>query len=406
MAQFAYIEGDDTFECCGQGCDAPYFEMMHHDNKLARAEISRAIKEAEDRIARIIKYYPYPKYLEQEVTLDDNPKDAISKFESICGRYYGHDLPPVQTKWNYLVAVGTLTHELLEANLSVGRGSIYVPANLEEQFVSGVFSVPDNTVPQDIVAFFTAGDRFGEPKEQWQIRPINVVIDSSGGDGNWTATINGPAFCIVRPELYLSYEAIPLTADDNSVYVTEIEVYLKTIDATQQGELIYPNCCAESRQPVCYTIWDRDHGLLVPNPARLDTTVTPNELICNQSLTNCTCGQYRKKPIKADIHYVAGYPLQENGQIDSLLAIAIAKLATHLLQCEFCGCGCLDQVDNTGRRRNKLQRWRTIPGFDHPTTFVAMRKKQMEECPFGETEGALDAWNIIKNYKKRRGIAV
>jgi len=388
-------------DCCSEGCDAPYFEYMWNREKLARDEISRAIQQAELMISTQLGYWVCPKQFTEEWNFNPQTYDNAcgNGLYNHCGEPYPHNLP-----WAHLQQTGTQVLTLIDT-VGVNRASTRPPVELLDTFTSDPFPIPDDTTVDQICAFFTEADRLGEPLLQWQIRPFNVTIDSSGGTGNWTAIISGGAYLLVVPALYLAQQPEALCADEDDNYVIEIDIYLKTVDRTAQGDLIWCDCCEESTQPACFTIYNRESGIIGANGATLNDD-DPPILICDGA-TRCTCGRGATHPCKIRAHYIAGYPLQPNGQMDVHHALEVAHLATTLLQCNFCKCGCLGDLDHHGTPRHKLFHWREVPVYESGMTgFKLISQKKQDANLFGEERAAEWAWQFVESHKFYKSIVL
>jgi hypothetical protein len=94
--------------------------------------------------------------------------------------------------------------------------------------------VPDNTRADEIRVFLP-----GEATERRnEIVPLTVHINSSGGTGNWTATISGESYLFVLPEKYLANEP-QCVKHEAANYLTTVDVWRQTIDTTQQGVFVF-----------------------------------------------------------------------------------------------------------------------------------------------------------------------
>jgi hypothetical protein len=159
------------------------------------------------------------------------------------------------------------------------------------------------------------GNYSGEPALQHEIRPLTVVIDDSGGTGNWTASIEGPAYLFVKPELY---EIDPPEAIEHIAgsYVANVTVWVKSLDVCQQGEFIIPRPCS---------------SLPCPEPTTMGICWMTEKTGYSPQAVTCTDGEMSKDhliawPQKIRMNYVAGFE-RENGLMAEAMVSLIAPLA-------------------------------------------------------------------------------
>lgn len=216
-------------------------------------------------------------------------------------------------------------------------------------FTTAPFPVPDNTLHHLMHVYLIPSDGryIGTPALKHEIRGPELVIevDSSGGAGNWTATITAPAYYFVRPDLQQNGECLPHECD---TYLDAVDVYIESVNACQQGDFIFAgdNCdvtpCAETTKPLCY---EKRNGLFIPVSAEC-------VMVDQQTQRRAYC--LSSRPIAATINYIAGMPTTA-GVVDPLALDAVSMLTMALVECpvECCNC-CMQRKWDYYRREAKI----------------------------------------------------
>lgn len=299
-------------------CDCCLYETIWSKEKtrdgFSRAEMARAIHEAEQMFVQWTGYYPAPKTIVAEP----------HKFPLPVGRY--EPIPPLTLRYGYLHSLGTPVSTLLET-IAVTRLATTDDAAFFDSFTA-TLTVPSGTSADQLRVYFTATDRDNLRLEEWEIRPLDIAISGT------TATITGPAYLIAKPRLMrnLPPESVDVTNTDH--FVTQVMVYRQTVDTCKQGVLTWLGDCGGST-PCPETTKDACFNILEPRQSQISAT---------SYLVSCSSGQLldeRNLPQRLTVTYTAGYPLQANGLMDQWHAELIAWLAAALMPCEGCTCGCI-----------------------------------------------------------------
>lgn len=330
MGQFGKGLPAGIANTCGDCClyETSWGKNMTKDG-VSRAEVARAIHAAEAMFAKYTGYYPAPKLF----TEDDY------HFPPVIGRY--EPVQPIKLNYGYLQTVGSPTLTALNT-VAVTRASTDDDALLDT--FTATVTVPTGTTADQVEVYFTDTDRDDLPLEDWQITPVRVSISGT------TATIKGDAYLLAKPRHMRTLPYPTLDATDTGAYVSEVEVYRRTLDTCQQGTLIWNegDCASTPCQPTtktaCFQIKDRRRAEIMATP-----------------VTTCTDGVFTTEPLYRDnlpdrvtLNYTAGYPLR-NGLMDEWHAQIISWLAAALLPCETCACGCV---------RDMLKTYRNPPTYD------------------------------------------
>jgi hypothetical protein len=371
-------------------CGPCVFEYGYQDGRISRTDIVEAIAQAELLWANFTGFWPSPRYFPQEEIALGN--DCRRWWADCCDSENAPDPRNLlQLNWGYVQSVGRELLTLLNNNVAVTRNDADADT-IAEVFTSDPVPVPDCTVGDDVRVFFRAADRLDQPLEEWEIRPVRVVIDDSGGAGNWTATINGPAYLLVQPARVLVVNPECQFAVEDDTYVDGLEVYLRSTDTSQQGVALWNDGCAATLQVLCASDLWKKQGLITAQSVTLESEdpVDPCEPMRIEAA--CVALNQTECPQRLLVNYRAGYPLK-NGRMDRHIGRSIAYLAAALLARNFCGCGCDEDNDILGW-------YRSLRLYGAKENILAVSMKQIEN-PFGPERGAIMAWETAKNYRLR-----
>jgi hypothetical protein len=238
------------------------------------------------------------------------------------------------------------------------------------------------TDPDEIAVYFTLADRNAVAlDETWRIRPVNVTI--SGGN----AVITGHPSQLVKPDLTLRVDPSSLDVTVAANFVTTVEVYrLYTDDTTTttdpaQGTALWeaPDCdtppCNVAWLPVCLGARNADQGLVSVDFWLGGTQCPPSD----------------REPDRVSLNYLAGYPLV-NGQMARSMADIVGHLATGILPVGPCGCERSDRI---------ISWWRNLPSQGEENQ-RPLSIRELDECAFGQSRGALWAWKRVQNLRQER----
>lgn len=365
-----------------------------------RFEISQAIIKAQETLRGYLQYpvaptyietiVPYTKFLDQRI-VRTWPADPTGGWVS------------VQAPDGKIEAMGIESLTLLDT-VAVTYSDVY-SSGLNDTFTVSVATT--ETDANKLAVYFSQADRLDNEAvgAAWRIEPVNVSADGT------TAVITGRAWLLVKPSKYQKFTNMgPLNPSDSSNFVTTLEIYLRETDPdgvtddTAMGTFVWdsiPNlgwwgfCCQNSTDPAAIAqsiarvgIRNNELGIVFPGQAIYNTTsqtwvmtVPPWWNLCHP-------------PDKVKLRYLAGYPLEANGQMNSRLARAVAYLAMAELAERICACDAANRVIY----RHQLPLNQT--GADQET-FATTR--QMLENPFGNRYGSWAAWNEIKQLRLVRG---
>lgn len=373
-----------------------------------RDEIRRAIATAEARIRENLNFSIGPHYITETIQYP-RPFHYAHQFGASIGGN-GRWLN-VRTTEGYIRALG------IEATTAIDLAANVVYSDADSDGLNDSFTLTVNTSvtnPDEIAVYFTTTDRTANnnPPENWRIQPLIVTI--SGG----VATIKGKAWQLVKPIKYQGFNVNTMRRGidptDASNFVTQLSVYHRYTDGsgntrdTAQAVMIwetepYPlwaTCCNSTN--VSYVPNAGDPNALAYAIARGNIRDSKlSEIYLGESIYNSTTGEWNavtwncRQPDRVEVRYCAGVRL---GAIESTSGDTldvgrwdeiIYRLALSELSKRICAC---DQANM------EIFRWQ----FDSARSAGANDEQYRVDDkaignPLGTREGAIYAWNQIKN---------
>lgn len=377
-------------DCCDLTC---WFEYLYQKGQLSRQDVSIAIMEAESAFFQEIGYHPAPRYTANEKVNYPRAKDGMLGYDSIFQP--GGRLKSVQLRGGYLIGLGvqacTLVGEpsiVLTSPLNMKVDVNGTPTDVPDSFEL-TFTVPEGTTPAELQLFFTAADRFNEPRDQWEIRPINVSIDPD----TLLATITGSSYLLVPPALRLAPDTECLDTLDTANYVESVELWRCTLDATDQGRFAWDvrNCVTVPCDPVYQPFCALERGepgctYIAPSPASYDTDAGAFK---HERLTICQVPDY------VYANYVSGIP-RVNGRMERLHALIIAQLAASYLECSLCACNCTRAKLEIYRDYAKVKTSEGESGIRGDGYRPMELTDPDKNNPFGQRFGQISAWRMAR----------
>lgn len=412
--QFADGPGNNAIVPIDSKCSTLVFEYDWQGSDAAgRASLRDSIAEAERMLAEYLGYRPSPAYAEVTMPWPRYLDASLVRYrdQDATGRRVAVVAPE-----GYIQAMGIEALTLI-GTATVGGGTLVYSAvfnsGLEDTFT---ITLPTTvTDPTQIAVYFAAADRFdGETfssavGERWRIEPIQVSI--SGGN----VVIVGRKWLVGRPIIYENPAAVMLNPLDATNFVTSLEVYQRTTNgggtsvATSQATLIYEStdcgpcwgrCCCAGSIPASTDpastglviaragIRDATLGLITPAAATYDPTTQV------WSSNWCCAGAYCD-PDRVTLRYLAGYPLDSDGQFARRFRTMTAQLAAAEAKRRICACR------EQNERLHDLQQDLTLESTQSERYAVA---PQDLSNPFGTRRGHVRAWRAAQELILRRGV--
>ena len=392
-AHFNQAAGETTFPIGSTCSDVwPQFSWQA-SNQVSREQLARAIRDAEQDIARSLGYYPAPYWVYQEV--HKFPRHHRPDVYQHSGLNVRGARKSVRAKFGKFIQAGQrLVAELTNSPATtVGLTLVYDLGAL----TATITIATTLTDVCEVKAFFA---NYGGAPE-WEIRPAKSKSIAAG-----VLTMVFDAWLLIDPTLWEAYStpagfsAIDLAVVDN--YVTSVELYRETNDFTQPSATFYwepspaglsavstcTSCggtgcvaCSLSSQDGCLHARNTESGIVVPVPATYDA----DEATWTQDAYS-VC----RDPDQVKISYYAGeYDNRWLGDescetLSNYWAHAIAWLATARLDRPPCSCA------NVKAKFDSLQEDLALSGAtSHQITFQQLNN------PFGTRRGEVQAWQRV-----------
>lgn len=368
------------------------------ENAAGRYEIRQALINAQEKLRAFLQYPIAPQYLEETVTYPAYLDQRLFRDYPVApsGGWVSVQLPD-----GYIQSIG------VESLSLVGTAAL----TFSDRYGTGTndtFTLSIATSETDvskIAVYFAAADRLDSSAvgAQWRIEPVDISI--SGG----IATITGRAWLLVKPSLYQKFTRVSaLNPDTVANFVTTLEVYVRTTEPdgntvdTSQGAFVWESwpgeCCSTQTDPAGVArsiarvgIRNAAAGIVIPGEAIYNATddawyasAPPWSGIC-------------RPPQQVTVRYLAGVPLEANGQVNARFARAVAYLAMAELAERICAC------DTANRTLYRYQLPLNQTGANQET--FAVTREQLNN-PLGNRYGHWAAWNEIKTLRLVRGISV
>lgn len=340
---------------------------------LSREEVAETILRAEEMIADELRFWPAPRYtVGEELQYPRNFRRTIYGY----GGTPRGDWKAVQLNYCKVISPGIRALTLL-GSPAVSFTDIDGDG-LQDTFTATLATTI--TDPNQISVAFAAADRYGgQPMDDtWLIRPVAISI--SGG----IVTVKGHKAMLAVPKNQARLDASPdgLDATDTLNFVSAIEIYSDTINGT-----VVANGTANQGQAE----WEGDYtvppGSVQYLPlAQIARNAEVGLVAIDWLLNGQQCPPQPREPDRVVVNYLSGVPFQTGGSMQRLYAEAVAFLTMGLLAAGRAG----DE-----RSARIIDFWNKLP--NHGDSGRPMTAKEINECPFGESRGALWAWKRIKN---------
>lgn len=391
------LSDSGPLSAAGEGCSSLVRQHAWQNSDAAsRTEVAQAIRTAEQVLSEHLGFWSAPAYLEETHPWPGG---------------VGWRWPTIQLSTGQIQAAGTEQLDLISAAAAV----VYSDADGDgymDTFTVGpiVTSVTD---PNQIALYVAAADRFalGERSadvgESWRIAPVSVSISGGG------VTIKGPAWLLVKP---IRYEGVtnvgpngidPANPATSGAFVTTLDVYRRWTNpdgtdagSTSQGVVIWDTrpchgwwcaCGCSAASPTF------DPAATATATARVGLRDTENGVVSiGEASYNAVTGVWSAfdtaicaVPDRAIVRFLAGVPLDRDGQMQRIYQTAVARLAAAELARPICGC------DDANR---ELSRWQ----FDlarssgaNDEMYGAISANDLDN-PLGTRRGHIFAWRFIE----------
>lgn len=392
--------GTDAFDLHRGACSDvwPQHSWQKSDS-ISREELAQHIYDAEQELARVLKYFPAPVWIAQEQhSYPRHHRPDVYRMEGIDLR---GSRAALHTNFSKVIQAGQRAVTLLgtpNVVYSDGDGDSYN----ETATITQATTLTDAC---EIKVYFAGHS--GDP--EWEIRPVR---SKSIVGGNVIIVVD--AWMLLQPDLWEAYptperfQAIRIETAGN--YVTTVDVYREYTDTVSASAVFYwepavrvqrigSSCrvcsgtgcvaCQYTSQNGCLYVRDNERGTVVPVPATYDADDGRWEQVC---FTEC------RDPDLVKLYYYAG----EYGErwlsgmvcepLSDYWAKIIAMMATARSERPFCSCGNVQTLSNHWRQDLSL----VNEGTSHQIRFEDLSN------PFGTRRGEVMAWQRVSKISGRR----
>lgn len=376
---------------------------------ISRTEIRRSIEIAEQRLREHLQYSIGRRWITETLQFP-RPGQSGQQYTGQIdadGRWLN-----VRLSEGFVRAVGVETRTEIEADVSITF------SDADGDGINETFTLTVNTAvtdPDEIEVYFNSTDRRGEAaSEKHRIKPVSITI--SEGE----ATITGKSWLLVKPIKYEGFGVLSgldpadALADSLDVYRHYTDVTGTTND-TYQALLVWessppPSWASTVSSTVDFGSSANDPAAVAYATARINVRDARLGYVgVGASNYNATSGVWgigsyaANQPDRVIIRYEAGVPLGALESTDGLSRLngrweeIVVRLACAELKRRELGCHTALQ---------ELSRWQWEMARSGGGEGEFRLSEQALNNPLGTAQGAVYAWNQVKNLGLVRSISV
>jgi len=364
----------------GTCSDVLFQNNWNNPAQVGREEIARAIEQAETDIANYVNYWPLPKWIIDERQPTSKPaRPELYNWGGVNARWQAQSVP---VRYGHFVQGGQRAQTLIEANSNLTYSD---PDSDGFDELATAMVNTSVTEPCEVRAYFPAQNG----SDAYELRPINVTL--AGG----VATITANRWQLADPSLWYNFAAAVIDGDDDTNFITEIDVYRVYNDPQLPVTFLWENplcSCGGVGCPEC--VFSAQNGCIHARDERL------GEVFYRPATWNADTAQfdsaeftYCRAPDKLRLWYLAGY--QDNRQSCPRLQMSgwwertIAMLALAYLHGDVCDCSAVKTLFNWAQTDLALN--------DGNANLSYQTAQRVLACPFGTKRGAVEAFARINN---------
>lgn len=346
-------------------CDTVFYQFSWQMKFINRREIAQSIARAENALAPLLNFFPYPKYFTDEIIpYKRTTWPHLPNYSTARAQW-----KPVKTKFQNLQALGTLKRTLILA------ADTYVSSDEDGDAVNDTFTLTVATTITDVnqlALYFAVVDRKAL-NETWRIRPLRITADGT------TATFVGHLSQLVDPVNNLLPDPLSLDATD-PIYVLTLDVYQVETDTSDIGT----------------GVWAGHIGISDASAA-----IGSSSIIIDSEAGYCrpivSPTLFRRSPDHLLMNYRAGIPYDETGRMQEPFASMVTYLSCQYMPGKKCGCERSDQT---------FVFWASLPSDDASGGQRPISISEIDLNPLGQSRGAIYAFNQVKEYQEAGGVAI
>lgn len=400
---FQGAAGDDVWPAGGVCGDVwPRYSWQYAD-RVSHEDLARVIYDAEEDIARLLGYYPAPKWVAQEI--HDYPRHYRRDLYQRDGLNLRGQRKSVRLRWGKFIQAGQRATTLVGTATTTGGSLAYTDEDGDGFAETATITLATTlTDVCEIKVYHT--NTSADPG--WEIRPARSKSISGGN-----VTMVFDSWLFIDPDLQAAhptqsgFSAIDVSTTAN--YVTSVDVYREYNDFTATSAVFYwqptpanlsalttcttcggTGCvaCSLSSQDGCMHVRNTQTGDVVPVPATYDSDDSQWD---QQAFSIC------RDPDEVSLYYYAGEYNERwlDGSsceaLSNYWAHAIAWLATARLERPFCSCG--NVLALADHLREDLARTGEV---SYQVSFDLLSN------PLGTKRGEVQAWQRIAKINGRQ----
>lgn len=370
----------------------PRYSWQSSD-RVSHEDLARSVYDAEQDIARVLGYWPAPKWAAQEI--HKYPRHHRRDVYRFGGRNVRGQDCSINAKWGKIIAPGRRATTLVGIATVAAGTLVYSDEDLDGFYETATIQLPTTFTDVCELKVYHHGTN---AHMAWEIRPYRSKSISAG-----TVTFVFDSWLFIDPDLQSAYPttagfgAIDISTTDN--YVTSVDVYREYNNITEisavllweptpSARLVCTLCggagcaaCALTEQNGCLHVRDPENGIIVPQAATYDSDDEEWDGECFTVCRDPDLVQLWYYSGDYDEYYLTG---QSCEPLSNYLAHPIAWMATARLERPFCSCANVTALAQ--HLREDLAR---VGEVSNTLT--------MEELsnPFGTRRGEIMAWRRI-----------
>lgn len=364
--------------------DTWYQYNWQASGKISRDALADALRQAEDTVVAFLGWHPIPTWIEEDVILPKYYKTEWINYYNAVGR-----AKSVTSSYGFVRSVGRKTSSFID-----NVATVFSDSNGDGMNDTVTITFATSVTTEDELHVYYPNE---DGRDEWEIRPVTSITIAGG-----VATIVFPKYLI---PLWNLVEQVPqdgdahilIDGDDDTEFLTAVDVYRVYADESQQITFYYDpsevGCssvpCAESSDTGCLFIRNPELGILAYQ--RADWSDDDEAY---------TTKYFNYQPIKGTIYYRAGkydsraeYP---NRQMDQNLERRIVFYGLSLLDTEMCGC------------TNTRNIWNFMTQDLSLVTREESHVVQWDDLknPFGTSRAAIQLWKYLQQIKLAKSQAL
>ncbi len=372
-------------------------------DKLGREDIAQAIQQAEWDLEDYLNFNLLPTWIVDERRHMTQPGiPYVLNIGARDARGFAQSLGPLS---GHFISGGIEAKDVITAGAVV----VYSDEDGDGYFETATITEATTVTDPDQIAVYYPGEG---ARDEWEVRPLENpinhrrdVVISAG-----VVTIILTSERLVDPELLDALDIQAVDGNNITNFLATVDVYRHYNDPQQQATLLWNphggfcgcsdgSCpaCQHSTQAACLLASDFENGIVRFSPA----------------LFNATTGEFTaqalaigRMPDNIRLWYRAGFQDKSDRRVaptiemDDQWARAVAFLSIKYITRPFCGC------ENVVNLTMHLSEDLSINLSTTPKSTSYQLSDRILDIPFGQTRGAIQAWQIVNKGERRIGRAV